>query len=315
MPDFEAGGVTAKILDGWQGYPVDGLVATRFIGGVHSLVITGQAPALAEHYPSAGGRFNPTTFNLALFDALEANIAFMRKHIQSPPQTNEVRRCGALLGGFLKVAETTGLPLRCFEVGASAGLNLMWDKFHYQTDAGSWGNPNSPISIETEWRGNLPTIDIPATVVERAGCDIEPVDLGNPEARTRMEAYVWTDHPERFERLRAAMAMALDNNIQVDRADAPDWTKEKLAHLEKGTVTVLYHSIAAQYFDDETASRFRAIIEEAGSRATADAPLAWLQMEHVNYRVFPHLLLTQWPGGDTQDLGQTHPHGQYIDWA
>jgi len=315
LEDFKAGGPTADILDNWDGNPVDGLVATRFIGGPHHLVLTGQAPALAKHYPSVGGQFDPASFDPILLATLKSNIQFMRDFIKSPPQTNETRRSAVLLGGFLKIAQSTGYPLRCFEVGASAGLNLLWDQFSYTTAAGSWGNADSPVSISSEWRGSLPDLSTTIEVSERAGCDLNPVDLTRPDARLRMEAYVWADHDDRVDRLRAAMQMALDQNITVAKADAAEWASEKLATLPVGQTTVLYHSIAAQYFDDITAQRFTAIIEDAGNRATKDAPFAWLRFEHISLREFPYLTLTLWPGGEEVTLALAHPHGQSVDWT
>ena len=46
-----------------------------------------------------------------------------------------------IVGGFLAVAAHTGLPLRTFEVGASAGLNLRWDRFFYEARGATWGPP------------------------------------------------------------------------------------------------------------------------------------------------------------------------------
>jgi hypothetical protein len=315
IEDFKAGGPTADILDGWEGNPVDGLVATRFIGGPHHLVLTGQAPSLAKHYPSVGGQFDPASFDPILLADLKSNVQFMRDFIKSPPQTNETRRSAILLGGFLKIAQSTDGPLRCFEVGASAGLNLLWDQFSYTTTAGSWGSADSPVSINSEWQGTLPDLSKTIDVSERAGCDLNPIDLTRLDARLRMEAYVWADHDDRVDRLRAATQMALDQNIKVDKADAADWTTAKLANLPKGQTTVLYHSIAAQYFDDQTSTRFHAAIEDAGNRASLDAPFAWLRFEHISMKEFPYLTLTQWPGGEEQTLAQAHPHGQFVNWA
>ena len=238
----------------------------------------------------------------------------MRQFIQNPPQTNEVRRCGALLPGFLTVAQETGLPLRCLEVGSSAGLLQLWDKFHYRLGEKSWGDPNSPIVVDSDWRGNAPELMSDVTIAERAGCDIRPIDLADEDARIRMEAYVWPDHTDRVERLRSGMQMVLDNQISVDHADAASWVEQRLADPAKGMATVLFHSITAQYFDDKTAERFEAAITEAGRRATSDAPMAWLSLEHVNYTEFPYLELTIWPGGEKRRMGQAHPHGHYVDW-
>jgi hypothetical protein len=315
ISDFKAKGPTREILDDWKGSPVDGLVATRFIGGPHHLVLTGQADDLAKHYPSVGGTFEPATFDAALFETLKSNIAFMRNFIKGPPQTNETRRAGVLLGGFLRIAQATGKPLRCLEVGASAGLNLLWDRFWYKTKAGDWGQVDSPVIIDSDWRGPLPDLSPKIEVVEVAGCDLNPINLGNADARTRMEAYVWADHNDRVERLRAAMQMAQDNNISVDKADAADWIRDKLATLPDGQATVLYHSIAAQYFDDDTNARFNAAIRDASQRATNEAPFAWLRFEHASLREFPYLVLTIWPGGIEKTLAQAHPHGLFVDWA
>lgn len=314
--DIEQDGITAEILEDWEGPALEGLVATRFIGGPHYLVITDQAPELAKHYPSVGGRFDEATFSQDLFNVLEQHKDFMRAFIESPPQTNEVRRTGILLGGFLEIARSTGLPFRCLEVGASAGLNLIWDRFSYANNRGTWGDPGCPVAIDTDWQPpeTAPAMAGHIELASRAGCDISPIDLTTDAARIRMNAYVWTDHPERFDRLKAAMKLALENNISVEQADAADWTAKRLATLPEGQVTVLYHSLAANYFSDDTRTKFEAAIQEAGKRATDTNPLAWLRFEHVTLREYPYLILIQWPGGEERILAQGHPHGEYANW-
>src|SRR5438034_5449361 len=107
-------------------------LALRFMGAVHRLVLEGRAPALARHYPSAGGEAGLEGAWAAFRDTLEQHRDTLRALVTSPVQTNEVGRSAALLGGFLLVARETGLPLRLLELGASAGLNLRWD--HYRSE-------------------------------------------------------------------------------------------------------------------------------------------------------------------------------------
>jgi hypothetical protein len=56
-------------------------------------------------------------------------------------------------------------------------------------------------------------------------------------------------------------------------------------------------------------------MEEAGARATAERPLAWIRLE-TNRETFRHeLTVRYWPGGeDAVLLSEAHPHGAWIVW-
>ena len=101
----------------------------------------------------------------------------MREFIRSPPQTNEVRRAIALLPAFLAFAQRCEHgELDLLEIGASAGLNLGWDRFHYQTDSWTWGTPGG-AEIDTVWHGPPPALEVAPRIVTRAGCDQNPLDI------------------------------------------------------------------------------------------------------------------------------------------
>jgi hypothetical protein len=231
------------------------------------------------------------------------------------PQTNEVRRSACLLPGFLTVAKETALPLRLFEVGASAGLNQLWDRFRYDLGvAGVWGDATSPVRLDTAWTGSAPPLDAPVKVVSRAACDRRPMDIRDPNARRRLKAYLWADQFERLERLDAALAMALAADIRVDAEDAVGWTARRAAP-ETGSATVLFHSSFWHYMPAESQAALMRAIDELGARSRADAPFAWVRMEPpaVNLAVI-ELRLTLWPGGEDRLLARVHAHGASVEW-
>ena len=133
-----------------------------------------------------------------------------------------------LVGGFLEIAKATGLPLRCLEIGASAGLNTIWDRYHYRLGAVDWGDPQSPVSLAPGWEGPSPPVDVPLCVIERHACDIAPIDLEHPAQRLRLRAYIWADQRERLSRLESAIDLARAHGPRVDRDDAADWVRTKL---------------------------------------------------------------------------------------
>ena len=302
----------ATMVGTWPGEPISDALALRLTGAFHALVLQGKDPDLAACYPPRDG--HPAQLRPALLAALGRHREFIRPFLGSPPQTNEVGRSAVLLGGFLCVAARFGLPLRMLEIGASAGLNMIWDSYSYGIDGQQWGNPASPVRLEPTWTGPRPPLNAPIRIAERAGCDVAPLDLASPDARLRLRSYVWPDQPERLARVEGAIGLAAQKQVAVEQADAAAWTVGQLSRPAAGHATVLYHSIMWQYMPPGTQAALRATFEHAGAIASAEAPFAWLRFEPPAGKGRPELRLTCWPRGGEEHLATAHPHGSEVAW-
>lgn len=312
--DLAAGGPFADLVADYRGQPLLDALPLRILGAVHGLVLEGRAPALAAFYPSAGGRFEPEGAWRALVGLAGVHRDELRAAASGRPvQTNEVQRCAALLGGFLRVARATGLPLRLREVGASAGLNLGWDRYRYALGPHRWGAPDAAVALASEWSGPAPDLAAPVRVVDRAGCDRAPIDVRDPEQCRRLESFVWPEQLERLARLRAAIAATRAAPPRLDALRAGDWVARELAAPAPGVATVLFHSVVWWYVPEDERARIDADVRAAGARATRDAPLAWLRMEGASLD-HAELRLLLWPGGTDHLLARTHWHAAWIHW-
>lgn len=309
--DLEEDAAVAAVLAHWDGVP-ESAFSLRMLGALHRLALDGRAPALAGVFQTCGGRQNPPRAASAALDILHKNLDDVIAYTRRPPQTNEVGRSSALLGGFLVVAQEYDLPLRLREVGASAGLNLVWDHYAFRLGARSWGN--APLHLTADWSGPPPPLDAAVRIADRAACDRDPIDIRHPEGRARLESYIWPDQIDRMTRLRQACAIAASVPFRLDQADAAAWLEQELTALPEGQATVVFHSVFRQYLDEATDARLAAAITAAGGRATPQAPLAWLALEPVNIKSFPDLTLTLWPGGRRFNLGSAHYHGNWVTW-
>lgn len=313
--DLEVGSVISRLLAQWEDVPTTQLVrdavALRLLASLHFLVLSGQAPDLAACYPPQA--FDPDRAWAAARSTLVAfpeQVATMLAH---EPQTNEVRRSACLLGGFLTIGDETGLPLRCFELGASAGLNSLWDKFRYEIDGQVWGNKDSSVVLSCDWEGGAPALDSGLTVVERHACDRRPIDIRRANESTRLLSYCWAEQRERMERLRAAVSLAKDFSFTVDEAQASHWVVQ--AGPMEGTATVVFHSIVWQYIPSAEQAEIFATLQRHAARATVDAPFFWLRMEfNEAARQFELLLWTGQTGKDRL-LAVVHPHGEFVRWC
>lgn len=314
LADARAGGVTARLLAPHDRDPLGSALALRLMGTVHGLVLAGEAPALARLYPSTGGdpsRGDPVA---AFLEVLHDRSAEVAAGLHEGVQTNEVGRAAVLAGGYAAVAERFRLPLRVLEVGASAGLNLCFDRYGYDTGLHVAGDPASPVRFRGVWEGEPPSLPARFDVAERRGCDRNPIDPTTETGRRKLRSFVWPDQLERLALLDAALSVAATVPVEIEQADAGEFVEAQLAAPVQGVATVVVHSIVLQYLPPDRRRRLRAAIEAAGARSTPRAPLAWLRMEPAGD--VADVRLTTWPGdGVDEVLGTAGFHGRPIRWA
>ncbi|MEM6104821.1 DUF2332 family protein [Mycobacterium sp. 050272] len=313
--DVETGGIFAAILSGREDEPARAAVPLRLLGGLHRLVLDGRAEVLRQWYPSTGGTWDAAGAWPEIKLAATAHAESLRTALGQPPQTNEVGRSAALIGALLRINHETELPIRLFEIGSSAGLNLRADRYHYRYGGGQWGPIDSPVIIDDAWLGRVPP---PGSVriVERRGYDIAPVDVTGTDGEMTALSYVWPDQSARLERLRGAIAVARRVPALVVRQSAG--TAVGGLTLADGALTVLWHSITWQYLSQDERVAVRDGITTLGERADASAPFAHLTMEPERDGPGGPLKFLvrarRWPGGEVVVLGECHPHGPPVNW-
>lgn len=316
--DLEAGGPSATVLRGYEDVPGPSALGLRLAGSVHRLVLERRAGALAAYYPSVGGTWEPEGGSAAFLTLLDERPEAVREWLDRPPQTNEVGRSAALLAGLLALTDALGdVPVRLLEIGSSAGLNLLADRFRYRTDDGRTAGPDdSPVLLDGAWVGDVPLHAPWPRVVERLGSDVMPIDVATTEGRLALTAYVWPDQVARHERLRGALALAADTPLDVRRAGAAQAVDDLV--LRDGCLTVLWHSVMWQYLDRAEQDRVRARIEELGAAASPEAPFAHLLLEPTRRTADSQheflLVLETWPSGTRQVLASAGGHGIPTRW-
>jgi hypothetical protein len=294
---------------GWPGDPSSAAdsLPLRLAGGLHALVLSGADPDLAAAYATPGA--DPTPAALA---AILRHPDHLLDWLKSPPQTNEVRRSAVLIATAHWLTAHYRLPLILSELGASAGLNLLWDHYALTDGQQSLGPPAPALTLTPDWTGPHPPASAPQ-VIDRRGVDLNPLD---PVAdRLRLLAYLWADQPDRIARTRAALDLAATLHPQIDRGDAADWLETRLQTRHPGALHLIFHTVAWQYFPPATQTRALAALDRAGATATTNAPLARLAMEADGQTPGAALTLTLWPGNQTISLGRADFHGRWLHWT
>ena len=297
-------GAVGRRIHDWSGPSTDA-VALRLAGALHGLVLSGAEPRLAAVYAAP-----ETVSDASLWAVVEAAIAAHEAEILDwldyAPQTNEVARAAVLIAA----GRWLGGPLVLSELGASAGLNLLWEHYALEVGGRRFGPNDAAVTLRPRWTGPLPRAGAPE-IRARASVDLAPLDP--VDDRLRMRAYVWPDHDARRARLEAALTLAQRERPVVERGDAVDWLAERLATPYAGATHLVYHTIAWQYLPPEAQARGAALLAKAGARASETAPLAHLSMEGDGGEGAA-LTLTRWPGGETIPMGRADFHGRWIAW-
>ena len=275
--DADAGGIVAAIFADDPARP-ESVPQLRLLAALHHLVLSGAAPELARHFPSAGGDRPPEGAWEAARRAVADHEACVRKLVRRTVQTNEPGRCAALYGALLWLAVRHRLPIRLLEIGASAGLNLHVDRFRYVVGGAVLGDPASELELREPWIG-APVADPSAAaatlrIAERGGCDRAPIDPSSRDGRLELLSYIWPDEPERLARVERAAAIAARHPVAVEQRGAAEWLAQRLAAARVDLVTLVWQSCVNQYLDDDERAAIRSVFESAGG-----GPLAWLTLE------------------------------------
>jgi len=247
-------------------------ITNLFLAAVQFLLLRGEKHELATFYPTLTGAPVPAadpypafrSFCLAHTDAIMQLLRTRRV------QTNEVRRCAVLLPAFgLVAAQAQARPLTLIEIGASAGLNLLWDRYGYDYGLG-WiaGDPTAPLRLTCELRGTQPP-PIPRRlpqVASRCGIDLHPVDLHDQQAIDWLRALIWPEQLERVARLEQAVAIARRAPPAIHAGDALDRLPALLATVPEQTVACVFHSFVINQFSEEGRARLRQLLEQYGAQ-------------------------------------------------
>jgi hypothetical protein len=254
------------------------------LAAMHFLLLGGADHPLAAHVPTVAGRRVPAG------TAGEQALAFCREHANElarllatrSTQTNEVNRCSALLPA-LAVATPPGRPLRLVELGASAGLNLLLDRFAYRYDGAAPSHVgDGAVECACTVDGTLPRLDGLPAIAERVGIDLNPIDVCDEDEARWLLACVFADQPRRVQRLRAALEVARAVPPRLVRGDGPSLASALLLDAGDDAVhPVLWHSVALSYTYE---SQQRALTESL-DRAGAQTDVTWIFLEGPEGRV------------------------------
>jgi hypothetical protein len=281
-------------------------------GAVHMLLLKGVDDPLADFYPTVRPGADPDGDPFPLFRAFcRAHTAEIRRLVRTKlGQTNEVGRCTALLPVY-------GLPelrrgkLTLVEVGASAGLNLRFDRYRYEYDDGQRFGPAGGVVLPCEVHGSFapPVPKAPPRIEGRIGIDLNPLRASDPEHALWLRALVWPDEVDRMERLEGALAIAARDKADVRRGDALDLLPGLLPTLSADAIPVIVHTFTLFSFTPEQRAGLDAILTGAGRviwRVAAES----LKGDH------PELTLTRYAKGysETRTLSHVDPHGAWIEW-
>jgi hypothetical protein len=226
-------------------------------------------------------------------------------------QTNEAARCATLLPALARLPQ----PLALIEVGASAGLTLLPDRYSYRYSPGdhrvTGTDPAAPV-LDCEARGPVPLPDRVPDVAWRAGLDINPLDVTSDDDVRWLHCLVWPGETGRRERLDAALRVARRDPPAVHQGDLlaglPDLARRAPAHA----TLVVFHSAVLAYITASDRERFATIVRGLDA--------VWLSNEGPG--VLPGTGITDDREHDgfvliqdgTTPLACTDGHGTWLDW-
>jgi hypothetical protein len=266
----------------------------RLLGGLHYLVLAGKA---------------------SWSDPLESHREFLTAFVSSHGvQTNEVQRSWILVPLFLRVAQRTGAEVfDLVELGSSAGLNLVWDRYRCLYGAGEWGPRDARLTLSGQEKKPVPgeLLDLHPRVRERVGIDREPIDVTTDDGARLLKCFVWAGQDERLERLDRAIDALRDDPPQLTRGDMVAELPQVLASRADDALTIVFATASLGYVPEEGVAGIRATLDaagRAGGLVFVTTGTARTGEHHWGLRI------VYYPGAEREFAGEADYHGAWLDW-
>lgn len=287
-------------------------------GAIHYLLLSGISHPLRDYYPDLTSsplpiaNIYPYFHDFCMEHSEEIRTLVNTRRVQ----TNEIGRCAPLLLAFGLVSQRAGdKPLVLVEIGASAGLHLHLDSYHYDYgDVGSVGDSTSPVQltcgVHGEHKPPIPS-QLP-TIVHRVGIDIHPLDIHDENEVRWLRALIWPEQSDRMRLLDAALSIARQHPVQIIEGNAVHILPALLNSFPQEAVVCLYHS----YTLNQTPQDVRQQILDKILEASKQRDLYRISQEWYFGQLQPHLHLFSYSNGQMQEelLAHCETHGRWVEW-
>ena len=295
--------------------------ANIILASVHYLLLRGDPHPLRRFYPSLNGGHSLSEDAFPLFkDFVDTHRAELTPLIANGvTNTNEVQRCSVLHAGFRAVAKEAGQPLNLIELGPSAGLNMIWNKYRvrYMRDGEEFfaGPEEALLSIECTIRGEkTPPLGATPKIASRAGLELNPVDLSDPHWRDWLKALVWPDQVARFARLEKAIDIRLRETLDIRPGDALALLPDALRAVPENEPVCVYHTSVTYQFSRAMREALSDMLTVAGLRRPVWRLALEADAKGGAWRNW--LTRTRYHDGivERRTLAESHPHGSWLEW-
>lgn len=302
--------------DAAQGQPAPQLL----LGAVHALLLEGTDHPLAAFYPTCTETPKDPReedpfpsfrdFCLSHEDRIREIVSSRRV------QTNDVGRSAVLLPAFEYVSRVVERrPLALIEIGASAGLNLYWDRYRYEyAGYGGVGDPDSPVRIESAICGDRtpPLPDTLPSVVHRVGNDLNPLDVTESDNARWLRALVIPDQQFRYERLAAAIDLVRASPPELVAGDAIEVLADLLPEAPTDAALCIFSTLTLYQLSKDGIADLRERLTEH----SYDRPIHWLSGAPDTDREYPTYRYVRLTKGTTTEthLAEYKSYGEWIRW-
>lgn len=292
-------------------------VPQLFFAAVHYLLLKRSDHPLSNFYPDLRQQSEQPPDPYPQFRAFslenrEAIEDLLRTRLV---QTNEVRRSALLLPAYQIIASQTNRPLAIIEIGAAAGLNLLWDRYSYDYGNGRiCGDNDSEVKLQCELRGELSpplTRQLPKSGFGM-GIDLNPLDVHNDDDVLWLRALVWPEHDKRVRLLESAVRVARRHSPKLLKGDALDVLPKALPMVPGDCARVVLSTFTLNQFSKESREKLEVLLKEQGMLGE----LHYVNVEGVG-RESLELHVARYSGEQKEDklLARCPPHGEWLEWV